>query len=79
MRELNLIVDECFAQSIDEREVGSSAIATPIFDVNGDVIAALSLSGPTSRFKKDVIEELRDYLMDAGVEISVNLGFQSDR
>lgn len=79
MKELNLIVDECFAQSIDEREVGSSAIATPIFDVNGDVIAALSLSGPTSRFKKDVIEEIRNYLMDSGVEISVNLGFQNDR
>lgn len=79
INELNLIIDERFAQSIDEREVGSSAIATPIFDVNGHVIAALSLSGPTSRFKKDVIEELKNYLINSGIEISENLGFPKDR
>lgn len=77
MNELKLIVDKCFAQSIDEREVGSSAIATPIFDVNGIVVAALSVSGPTTRFTKDVIKELRNYLIDGAVEISSNLGFKN--
>ncbi|BAQ11243.1 transcriptional regulator, iclr [Bacillus sp. OxB-1] len=76
-QELQEIIRNRFAQSIDEREVGSSAIATPIFDVNGQMIAALSLSGPTTRFKKEVIEQWKDDLLQCGMEISTNLGFQN--
>ncbi|THE10515.1 IclR family transcriptional regulator [Bacillus timonensis] len=77
--ELQQIVDERFAKSIDEREVGSSAIATPIFDVNGNVIAALSISGPTVRFKEEAISKLKKQLIDGGIEISANLGFMKTK
>ncbi|MEH7385948.1 IclR family transcriptional regulator [Bacillus sp. JJ1521] len=77
-KDLDQIVDERFAKSIDEREVGSSAIATPIFDVNGNVIAALSISGPTTRFKEEVITKLRNLLIEGGIEISSNLGYLTD-
>ena len=77
-KELDQIVDEMFAKSIDEREVGSSAIATPIFDVNGNVIAALSISGPTTRFKEEVITKLRSLLIEGGIEISSNLGYMTN-
>ncbi len=77
-KELQHIVEERFAKSIDEREVGSSAIATPIFDVNGHVIAALSISGPTVRFEEEVISKFKKQLIDGGIEISTNLGFKTE-
>ncbi|MEH7238163.1 IclR family transcriptional regulator [Bacillus sp. JJ1562] len=77
-KELRQIVDERFAKSIDEREVGSSAIATPIIDVNGNVIAALSISGPTVRFEEKVISKFKKQLIDGGKEISANLGFMTE-
>ncbi len=77
-KELRQIVNEQFAKSIDERELGSSAIATPIVDVNGNVIAALSISGPTASFEEKVITQLKKQLIDGGIEISANLGFKPE-
>jgi DNA-binding IclR family transcriptional regulator len=50
-----------YATSIDELEVGLTAIAAPVLGVNGVAIAALSISGPTTRLK-DRIEELAPLL-----------------
>ena len=50
LSELNMITIEKYAESIEERETGTSAAASPIFNINGEVIAALSVSGPAQRF-----------------------------
>ena len=50
-----------YATSIDELEVGLTALAAPVLGANGVAIAALSISGPTSRLK-DRIEELAPLL-----------------
>ncbi|HEX6325416.1 MAG TPA: IclR family transcriptional regulator [Jiangellaceae bacterium] len=47
-----------YGVSHGEREVGLSAVAVPIVGRNGDVVASLSFSGPTSRFPDDRTEEL---------------------
>ena len=47
-----------YAVSHGEREVGLSAVAVPIHGRQGDVMAALSYSGPTSRFPDDRIPAL---------------------
>jgi DNA-binding IclR family transcriptional regulator len=47
-----------YGVSHGEREVGLSAVAVPIYGRNGDVVASLSYSGPTSRFPDDRIPEL---------------------
>jgi DNA-binding IclR family transcriptional regulator len=47
-----------YGVSHGEREVGLSAVAVPILGRPGDVVAALSYSGPTSRFPDDRIPEL---------------------
>jgi DNA-binding IclR family transcriptional regulator len=44
--------------SHDEREVGLSAVAVPIHGRRGEVVAALSYSGPTSRFPDERMPEL---------------------
>jgi DNA-binding IclR family transcriptional regulator len=50
-----------YATSIDELEVGLTALAAPVLGANGVAIAALSISGPTSRLKQR-IEELAPLL-----------------
>lgn len=47
-----------YAVSHGEREVGLSAVAVPIFGQNGEVVAALSYSGPASRFPENRLPEL---------------------
>ena len=47
-----------YATSIDELEVGLTAIAAPVLGDNGTAIAALSISGPTTRLTQQRIEEI---------------------
>ncbi|HEU5406111.1 MAG TPA: IclR family transcriptional regulator C-terminal domain-containing protein, partial [Gaiellaceae bacterium] len=52
------------ATSIDELEVGLSALSAPVLAADGTAIAALSISGPTSRLTAERIEELAPQLRD---------------
>ena len=53
-----------YATSVDELEVGLSALSAPVLDTDGTAIAALSISGPTSRLTAERIEELAPLLRD---------------
>ncbi|MBJ6362801.1 IclR family transcriptional regulator [Paenibacillus sp. GCM10012307] len=47
-----------YATSVEEREAGAAAVATPIFHRSGKLAAALSVSGPASRL---TLKKMRDY------------------
>jgi IclR family transcriptional regulator, acetate operon repressor len=49
-RELELIVAQGVASSIDGYISGLSSVAAPIKDVHGHCVASLSIAGPTERF-----------------------------
>jgi len=51
-----------YATSIDELEVGLTAMAAPVLGTNDTAIAALSISGPSSRLTTARIEELAPIL-----------------
>src|SRR6266566_2454271 len=53
-----LIRSRGYATSVDELEVGLSALAAPVLGTDGAVVAALSISGPTTRLTAERIEEL---------------------
>ncbi|PTM58424.1 IclR family transcriptional regulator [Desmospora activa] len=78
-KELPNIRSRGSASSLDEREVGSAAVAAPIFDINGDVKACLSVSGPTNRFTPEFIEQLHVQVRDEAMTISKQLGFVETR
>ena len=48
-----------YATSIDELEVGLSALAAPVLGTDGAAVAALSISGPTTRLTAERIERAR--------------------
>ena len=63
-----------FATSIDELEIGLAAIAAPVRGARGEVIAALSISGPTLRMTPARIEELQPILTSEARTLSRRLG-----
>jgi IclR family transcriptional regulator, acetate operon repressor len=73
-RELQAVLNDGFATSIDELEVGLSAIAAPVRGARGEVIAALSISGPTLRMTPERIAELRKLLISEAGALSRRLG-----
>lgn len=66
---------EGYALAVDEFETGLTAVAAPIRDLHGDVVASMSLSGPTFRLNGDRLEEVRPRLVDAAAEVSHQLGW----
>lgn len=78
-KRLRLELDEVRAQghaiAIDELEVGLTAVAAPIRNAHGDVIASLSLSGPTFRLDDSRIRAVLPLLTDAAAEVSQRLGW----
>jgi len=73
-RELQAVLHDGFATSIDELEVGLAAMAAPVRGARGEVIAALSISGPTLRMSPDRIAELQQLLISEARTLSRRLG-----
>jgi DNA-binding IclR family transcriptional regulator len=61
-----------YATSIDELEVGLTAMAAPVLGANGVAIAALSISGPTVRLRSR-IDELAEQLKAEANSLSLQL------
>jgi DNA-binding IclR family transcriptional regulator len=59
----------------EEFEEGFSGIAAPIFDHAGQVVASLSVSGPTYRLEPGVIEGFLGPLRETARCISIEMGF----
>jgi DNA-binding IclR family transcriptional regulator len=78
-RQLRRALDEVrgqgYAVAVDELEVGLAAIAAPIRNAHGDVVASVSLSGPTFRLDQARIQEVLPMLTEAAGEISHRLGW----
>jgi len=74
---LAAVCDQGYAISNEEFEEGLVAIAAPIYDHTGEVIAALSISGPTYRMDSNTLQEFALPLKDAAKMISGQLGYIS--
>ena len=60
---------------MDELEAGLTAIAAPVRNAEGKVIASISASGPSFRITADRIEEIADAVRRAAAEVSRRLGW----
>lgn len=61
--ELRLVRARGYATSIDELELGLTALAAPVFGPGGAAVAALSISGPTARLAPERIATLAPLLV----------------
>ena len=75
--DLRLVRTRGWATSVDELEVGLSALAAPVLGADGDAVAALSISGPSARLTAERIAGLVPLLVEECRELARRLG-QSD-
>jgi IclR family KDG regulon transcriptional repressor len=64
------IREKGYATSVEEREVGAAAVAAPIVNRAGSLVAALSVSGPASRLTADIMHEHADTIKATAVRMS---------
>jgi IclR family acetate operon transcriptional repressor len=64
-----------YAVSLEERVAGISTVAVPVANHTGTVIAALSVTGPSTRLSRKRLLQLVDPLARAAHAISVALGY----
>ena len=65
-----------YADAVEEREVGLSAVAAPVFGSSGELAAIVALQGPTARFGRAELRAALPELLDRTAAISAGLGFQ---
>ncbi len=58
----------------EERNLGMRCIAAPILDVHGEVIAGISVSGPTSRITEAATPTLAEAVVAAAADLSRGMG-----
>jgi DNA-binding IclR family transcriptional regulator len=75
-RELTQVRARGYAVAVDELEFGLTAVAAPVRDIHGDVVASISVSGPSFRIDASRVPELADAVMAAAVEVSGRLGYR---
>ena len=76
-RELGKVREQGYAVATDELEVGLTAIAAPVRSAHGDVVASMSISGPTLRLPDERVETLVPALLAACANVSQRLGWLS--
>src|SRR6476659_2934517 len=73
--ELAVVREQGYAVAVDELETGLTAAAAPIRNAHGDVVASMSVSGPTFRLSSERVEGVLPQLLDAALEVSHRLGW----
>lgn len=63
-----------YAVDAEERNIGMRCIAAPVFNVFGEVVAGISVSGPTTRITEDRIDVLAAHVMDAAARLTRAIG-----
>jgi DNA-binding IclR family transcriptional regulator len=76
--ELERIAEDGYAACFEEFELGMHAVAVPIHGPNGDVVAAISASGPSYRLSRQRVRQIVRPMADAAAELSAQLGYYGD-
>ena len=68
---------EGYALDVEECEAGMCCAAAPVRDASGQVIAALSISGPASRLTPKALEtDASRWVFSAAEQLSLEIGFR---
>lgn len=73
-RELAAVRTRGWAANVDETEMGLTSVAAPIRNARGEVIAAISLDGPTMRVAQRSMRRYSQLVVEASTALSLRLG-----
>jgi DNA-binding IclR family transcriptional regulator len=77
--DLEAVRDRGYATLVDELEPGLSVVAAPVFDAGGGVVAALAVSGPTTRLPPHRLAVLGRVAIEQADAVSERLGHRGAR
>lgn len=72
---LRQIRKDGYATAFEEMEVGLNAISAPIRNHDGEVIACVSVSGPSNRLTEEYIHEISPKMLKISHKLSLELGY----
>ncbi len=75
-RELEEVRERGYAIAVDELEIGLTAVAAPIRNGHGEIIASMSVSGPTFRIDARRLPQIAQAVMRAAEDVSFRLGWR---
>ena len=75
-KELDEVRARGYAIAVDELEIGLTAVAAPVRDGYGDVLASMSISGPTFRLDERRLPDMAEAVMAAADDVSRRLGWR---
>jgi DNA-binding IclR family transcriptional regulator len=67
------------ARTHEELEPGLDALAAPVFGADGEVVAALDVSGPSHRLRAGTRPDLERLTIESAADLSRRLGFRGKR
>lgn len=73
--DLDLVRHRGWSIDDEESEKGHRCIGAPIYDYRGDIIAAISASGPISILTEDRIQQVAEYVKKQALKISSSMGY----
>jgi IclR family acetate operon transcriptional repressor len=73
-KQLETVRTQGYGFTLEEYEIGLAAVAAPIRDLDGKVVATVSVSGPNFRINATTIPGLASHVMTAAAEISERNG-----
>lgn len=79
LKEFKWIRKHGYAIDDEEHELGIKCAAAPIFDLNGQVIAGVSVAGPSIRLADDKFQKVVDLVLEKSKEMSRILGYKKDK
>ncbi|MEH7254458.1 IclR family transcriptional regulator [Neobacillus niacini] len=73
--ELKQVRQKGYSLDQEENEYGITCIAAPVFDHLGNIVAAVSISGPTTRMNDDRLNALGPIMIQTSQQLSARLGY----
>jgi len=77
-KELERILEQGYTVDQEEAVEGLSCVAGPVFNHNGQIVAAFSVAGPATRLTADRIPGLAEMVRETSQKISYRLGYRND-
>ena len=75
-KELQEVKKNGYAIDDEENEMGVKCVGAPIFNMSGDVVAAISVTGPVTRITDDKIDFISNEVMQCTNLISKEMGYK---
>lgn len=76
LEELQRVRERGFAMNLNESEIGLASVAAPIRQADAQVVAAISVAGPSARFEGEALRRIIAATVETARAISERLGWR---